>query len=121
MKKIILITILILALLVSAAHAFDLKLENNTDRRLMFRLTWLACDWEGYPRILHRWQGEINAGEVLKAGTDYKPGPYIIKWQSLFFDEDKFTRIYPFRVEPGKNISIVLSLPMEIPVLIPGT
>ena len=121
MKKTILLTVLILALLSPAVHAFDLKLENNSNKTLYFRFTWLDCDWEGWPKIAHMWEGEIQAGATLTADLDYVPGPYLIKWSSLFYDEDKFTRVYPFRVKPGENISIIFSLPMKKPVFIPGT
>jgi len=121
MKKIILITILIFALLSPAAYAFDLKLENTSNKTLIFQFTWLNCDWEGYPKITHMWQGEIQPGATLTSGRSYVPGPYVIRWSSMFYSDDKFSRAYPFIAPIDNDIGIVFSTPMEKPVFIPGT
>jgi len=119
MKKIILITVLILTLLSPAAHAFNTTLTNTTDKMLMFQLTWLNCDWIGFPKITHMWQGEIQPGATLTSESDLVPGPYIIRWSSASYSEDKFSRTYMIRVPT--DIGILSSTPMKVPVFIPGT
>ena len=114
-----LLTVLFLFLLIPAARAFDIKIENTMDRIVSFRFTWLDCDWEGCPKIMHMWEGEIQPGATLVSGGDYVAGSYLIRWSSTFFDNDKFTRTYPFIIPINSNIGIVFSSPMEKPKFFP--
>lgn len=117
MKKIILLTIVIIVALAPLANAFNIKFENTTDRTLIYMLDWLAPDWKGAPEKSNMAGGELEAGESQLLITDYGPGPYTVTWENLSSSNNKFYKSYTFKVEKAE--CLVILTPETAPVIEP--
>jgi len=80
MGKIILSTLVVFMILTNAALAFDVKLINDTDQKLIFNLIWLECNWEGFPTAQIMVTGEIHPKQEVNTGGDWKPGRWALSW-----------------------------------------
>jgi len=120
MRRVILSILLILVLassLASSASAFSITFKNTTDRTLVYRLHWLACDWWDFPEEVGMAGGELASGKDSIMGVDYKPGPYTISWSNLSSSSTKFYKEYEITVE--KDNCMLISTPEVQPWVIP--
>lgn len=105
MKKIVLLIVLIIAF-ASTANAFDVTFKNTTDKVLNYEMYWLACDWKGFPSKVAMLGGQLYPGKTTLFSNDYKPGPYIITWDSPSGYGYEFDKEYYFEVKRKENIII---------------
>jgi len=117
MKEIIL-SILLVLVLASSASSFDIMFENTTNKTLIYTLSWLACDWEGFPEETEMVVGELAPGKKSIMGVDYKAGPYAISWSNLSSSSTEFYKEHEITVEKDK--CMVISTPGIPPWIIPN-
>lgn len=114
MKKLafILIVFVLLFAFCSNSESFELKLMNDYNKTLtgfVYRIDHNIEQYKGMPLI--NCAVELEPKEIFTSEYDRSPGKYIVVWNKIFTDNEKFKKIvYGFEVKD--NINIVVLTPI---------
>ena len=90
MRKFILVLIMIFMFVIPNTDAFQVSFVNDTDKTMIYHITWLTCDWESCYEtggIAYMGAGELKPGKSTILGEppyEYKAGIWKIDWDYLY-------------------------------------
>jgi hypothetical protein len=117
MKKLTLLATFVVAtfLMLSAANAFSIKMENHTGTDYNYTIQWNECDWEGFPKDANMAGGLLRDGAERSIDHNYKGGKWTIFWSVV--GEKGQSRFWKINVP---QIGILILKAGQAPDFLPG-